>query len=286
MILQDFLYIFPILNIVIRALAIFVALCLIILVGVATLQKKLEPNYNKGFSISVVIYLLLIMFSFIVGFFFIESNNSFANILFAFSLEFYLFHKKSKWKFGIIATILLCISIILKGASIVIPMFLNDFLAYAIFSAVIPILININILTIGILIFILLRKTAQENEALKTYTKPISIGIVLLFIIIPLIKPIINIAYLFGVLIGYHYEIYYWINLIVFLLISLIFIIGIIVLAVGAIKTMSVPLTFSWKKGEKGNPRQIVNKTQKSCPSCGTPLQPGAKFCTNCGNHL
>ena len=72
----------------------------------------------------------------------------------------------------------------------------------------------------------------------------------------------------------------------IYILSNVISIIGIIVLSLGAIKTMAVPLTFSREKGAKGSPRKIVNKMPKSCPSCEASLPPGAEFCTNCGNHL
>jgi len=110
MINQSFLFILTIAIPILMGLIVFI---LIIVVAVITVQKKLEPDYNKGFAISFIIYLIMVMFSFIITFLIWESNNSFAHILLSFSLEIYLFHKKSEWKFAILATILLCISIIL-----------------------------------------------------------------------------------------------------------------------------------------------------------------------------
>ncbi|MHA1474092.1 MAG: zinc ribbon domain-containing protein [Promethearchaeota archaeon] len=292
MILQDLLTIISILNIAIRVLAILVALGLTILVGVVTLQKKLEPHYNKGFSISVVIYLILVMFSFIVGFLFIESNNSFSNILFSFSLEIYLFHKKSKWKFGILATILLGFSIILKITFLVINLFLYNYLAIVIASIVIDVLLSLNNIILGIVILNLLRKTANENPSLKTYTKPISIGVVFIFIIKSLITSISTIPMLIYYL-GENYdyfEIYYSFRIGIPILSILVIIIGLIFIAIGSLKTMNVPLMFSKDKGIKETlPRKETRYSPQAviyCPKCGVSISPDVPFCTNCGDNL
>jgi len=280
MILQDLLSIISILNIAIRVLAILVALCLAILVGVVTLQKKLEPDYKKGFSISVVIYLILVMFSFIVGFFFIESNNSFANILFSFSLEIYLFHKKSKWKFGILAAILLGFSIILRIVFFALNLFLHSFMAILIASIVIDVLLSLNNIILGIVILNLLRKTANENPSLKTYTKPISIGVVFIFIIKSLITSISSIP----ILILYleenydYFETYIWFEMGLTLFLSLVIVIGLIFIAIGALKSMNTPLIFSKDKGIKESlKREGIRYSPQAviyCSKCGVSVSP------------
>ena len=280
MILQDLLSIISILNIAIRVLAILVALCLAILVGVVTLQKKLEPDYKKGFSISVVIYLILVMFSFIVGFFFIESNNSFSNILFSFSLEIYLFHKKSKWKFGILAAILLGFSIILRIVFFALNLFLHSFMAILIASIVIDVLLSLNNIILGIVILNLLRKTANENPSLKTYTKPISIGVVFIFIIKSLITSISSIP----ILILYleenydYFETYIWFEMGLTLFLSLVIVIGLIFIAIGALKSMNTPLIFSKDKGIKESlKREGIRYSPQAviyCSKCGVSVSP------------
>jgi hypothetical protein len=281
MINQDIYEITFILNIAIRILMVLLVFFLIIVVAAVTWQKKLEYNESKSFSISFIIYLILVMFSFIVGILFMESNNSFANILLSFSLEIYLFHKKSKWKFGILASVLLFISIIIKIASIFLIYFMYYSLAYFITNSVFTILINLNNLIIGIAILHLLRKTTDENISLKTYTKPISIGVVFIFIIKSLIAIISTILILIYVLGPYddYFEIYYWFSYGINWLSIFIFLIGLIFLSIGAIKTMSVPLIFSKKRGVK----EILPKSVNFCSECGTSLPADAKFCTNCG---
>ena len=290
MILQNFYEIMYILNLAIRILAILIILLVIIVIGVNTAQKKLEPHYNKGFSISVVIYLILVMFSFIVGFFFIESNNSFSNILFSFSLEIYLFHKKSKWKFGILASILLGFSIILRIVFFALNLFLHSFMAILIASIVIDVLLSLNNIILGIVILNLLRKTAKENISLKTYTKPISIGVVFIFIIKPLITSTSTIPILI-LDIGANYDdfvIYYSFLIGIPILSILIIIIGLIFIAIGALKTMNVPLIFSKDKAET-LPRKETRYSPQAvlyCPKCGVSISPNVSFCTNCGHKL
>ncbi len=256
---------------------------LIIVVAVITMQKELEPNYNKGFSIFFIIYLILVMFSLIVGFLGFESNNSFAHILFSFSLEIYLFHKKSKWKFSTTATILLSISIILKISNIALTIFMYGY-GYYIASIVLIILISISNIILGIVILKFLGKTTEENQSLQIYTKPISIGVVFIFIIKSIITPFTPISFfIYRLQENYdYYEIYYWFSNVLYGFSLLILLIGLIFLTMGAIKTMSVPLIFSKDKSVK----QIQPISTNFCPECGVPLQEGAQFCMNCGRSI
>jgi len=270
-------------NIIIGALIFLLIFIIIISVAVITFQKELEPNCNKGFSIILIIYLILVMFSVIVGFLGFESNNSFAHILLSFSLEFYLFHKKSNWKFSTQATILLSISIILKISNIVLAIFTYGY-DYYIASVVLTILISISNIILGIVILKFLGKTTEENQSLQIYTKPISIGVVFIFIIKSIITPISSISFLIFISIENYdyYMIFYWVSNVLYGISLLIFLIGLIYLSMGAIKTMSVPLIFS--KDKRVKPIQPISTN--FCPECGVPLQAGAKFCMNCGRSI
>ena len=71
---------------------------------------------------------------------------------------------------------------------------------------------------------------------------------------------------------------------------SLFFIIGIIALSIGAIKTMFVPLTFSKDKGVEGfqpkSEERIPPISAIYCRECGGSIPPGVEFCTNCGQKI
>jgi len=137
-----------------------------------------------------------------------------------------------------------------------------------------------------------LGKTAKENNLLRGYTKTLSAGVILLLIILPILNQVgIILNFISGLSMwnGYGMEYSSIIGIISWclgFLSNIFFIIGIIVISLGAIKTMSVPLTFSKEKGAKGSPRKIINYQSNTCLNCGTSLQPGSEFCTNCGNHL
>ncbi len=117
---------------------------------------------------------------------------------------------------------------------------------------------------------------------LDKYTKPISIGVVLLFIIIPLIVPIPAISYLLLNLDEYFNENYYAISQVVFFLESILFIIGMFFLSFGAVRTMLVPLTFSKEK----HVIRIQRKSTKTCPKCGIQNTVSAQFCIYCGYKI
>ncbi|MHA1563523.1 MAG: zinc ribbon domain-containing protein [Promethearchaeota archaeon] len=159
----------------------------------------------------------------------------------------------------------------------------NHFALYLdyIVSIVVTVLISFSNIIIGIAILKFLSKTTDENLSNKIYTKPISIGVVFIFIIKSIIAPISPISGLiFNLEQNYDYfEIYLWFSYGIYWFSFFIFIIGIIFLSIGATKTMSVPLIFSKEKDVK----QIQPNATKFCSNCGTPLQAGAQFCMNCG---
>ena len=289
--LQDFYEIMSVLDTAILILAILVVLVLIIIVGIVTVQKKLEPNCTKDFSILFLIFLFLIMFSKIISIIFWESNNSFAYILLSFSMEIYLFHKKSNWKFSILATILLIISIILKITFLILNFVLYNISALRVINMIVAVVTSFNFIIIGIAILNLLRKTTKEDLSLKTYTTPMSIGIVIILIIKSLIIPISSIMmFLLYLEVINSYEIFLWISLIIPILSNLVLIIGTFVLSIGALKTMTVPLIFSKDKGIKGilqrketrySPQSVIYR-----PECGGPISPDVPFCPNCGRRL
>ncbi len=310
-----------ILNVSIYGLMNFLVFILLIVTGIKIKKKELEPNCKKGFSKLFITFLIFLMFStfFDLAYFItaiisdsispgmhstipeidrsisdltyilwgVKEGLVFLNlfiglILIFTSMEVNLFNKKSKWKFGIIAIILLCGAFLLMITKIILHYILN-FNANIIISLVVSVLTNFNYILIAVFILILLKKTSKDNESLKVYTKPLSAGIILLFIIRPLILPIIKIIWLVSYYSGFViYEGFgLWIILSLFYLASLIFLIGIILLAKGALKTMNTPLTFSREKGSKGTPQ----KGAKTCSKCGAPIPPLAEFCTNCGHH-
>jgi len=255
------------------------------------LQKTLEPGCSKNFSILFVIYLVLLLFSTIIGYFIWVTNKSLIYILLSISMEIYLFHKKSKWKFGILATVLLSISIVLSITNFVLPFILTNSLAIVISNVVVAVVTSFNYIVIGIVILNFLRKTAEENLSLKIYTKPLSIGVVFIFIIQSLFTPIFSITYLIsGFVPTVSYEIYIFLFYGTTALANLFFIIGIIALSIGAIKTMFVPLTFSKDKGVKGfqpkSEERIPPISAIYCRECGVSIPPGLEFCTNCGQKI
>ncbi|QEE16287.1 zinc ribbon domain-containing protein [Promethearchaeum syntrophicum] len=304
----------------------FLVFILLIVVGVSNFKKALGPDCKKGFSRFFVAFLVFLMFSTFMDFaysltykiFYIQTvenefysvgyfnyivntiwgityglgvlNKLIAFLLLFSAMEIKLFNKKSKWKFGILTVILLGSIFIMEIVKITLRFTIGG-IGSAITTLTVGVLSSLDYIILAIAIRYLLKRTGKENESLKVYTKPIAIGVLFLFnfnSIIQILQYIRGfIDYFFNINSYYDYdELLYWINIGLFFLTSLLFIIGIILLAVGAIKTMSVPLTFSKKKGVKGAPRQAVNKKQNTCPSCNTPLPPGAEFCTNCGNHL
>ena len=203
-------------------------------------------------------------------------------------MELFLFNKKSKFKFLILAIVLLSGTFLMTLTKLILYYTVGG-LGYIITSMVVEISIGFNYLILGIVSLILLGKTAKEDENLKLYKNSMSSGIIFLFILFQLIYPIKFIVYLVYYLTGFPYEIYYWVFQGEFFLTSLFFIIGIILLSVGARKTVLVPLTFSReKKGKitKRNPTQSVYAKKNTCPKCGAPIPSGAEFCTSCGNHI
>ena len=319
--------IFSYVGIGIEGLVIALILILLIYVGVTTTKKELGPDCKKGFIKFFIAFLLFIMFSkFLelvysavslilrgmaesgaIDFYYYSStigiislitlglgflNNWIAYVLLFSSMEVYLFNKKTKWKFIILVLILQFGSFILMIAGIFLPSLMGSFLGYIITNLVVNVLIEFNFIIIGIVILILLGKTAKENNLLRGYTKTLSAGVILLLIILPILNQVgIILNFISGLSMwnGYGMEYSSIIGIISWclgFLSNIFFIIGIIVISLGAIKTMSVPLTFSKEKGAKGSPRKIINYQSNTCLNCGTSLQPGAEFCTNCGNHL
>ncbi len=249
-------------------------------------------------------------------------NQFIAYIVLFRAMEKNLFNKKSKYKFNILSIILLSgvffliiIEIIMYYVfpyepylvpgeyTKILPSF-----PYAITRLVVVILAHFNYLIIGIFALILLKKTEKEDKLLQKYTKPLSEGVILLFIVIPLLNQVVGILDFINYMIILNGSlsfnlISYWINNGIFYLSSLLFIIGIIVLTTGAIKTMSVPLTFSRKKAAKRIPPKVVKrippevvkrippkvvkrvspKVVNTCPKCSTTIPYGARFCIKCG---
>ena len=113
-------------------------------------------------------------------------NKLVAFLLLFSSMEIFLFNKKSKWKFGILAIVLLGGIFIMTIVNIVLYYTIN-YEGYNIARGVVAVLTNFNYWIIGIVILILLAKTSKENAMLRNYTRLISIGIVLMLIIYPLI---------------------------------------------------------------------------------------------------
>ncbi|QEE16291.2 zinc ribbon domain-containing protein [Promethearchaeum syntrophicum] len=284
-----------VLNLAIQILAILVLFILIILLGIVTLQKKLEPNCSKDFSIFSIINLACLMISLIIGIFvnipFVEMNNTLFYLLLCISMEIYLFHKKSKWKFSLLTTILLCFSIIIWITDIILIFILWGDIESFIISAIVDILTSTIFIIIGIVILILLRNSAKENLSVKTYTKPFSIGIVILLIIKSLFMPILTITNLITHYGDFEYdENFYLIIYGIIFIKHLLLIIGIIFIAIGTLKTMYVPLIFSKDKGKKVIlPRKETRYSPPIiiyCPECGGPISPDTPFCTNCGHRL
>ncbi len=231
-------------------------------------------------------------------------NQLIAFILLFSSMEINLFHKKSKGKFAILSIILLCGSFLLIIIEIVMRyvfpygffepsegsyIYTSISLPYAITQLVVVILTNCNYLIIGIIIFILLKKTTMENELFREFTKQLSLGVILLFIVIPLLHLLeIILTFIdFMIIINGNFEsnfriIYALLYLSIFYISSLVFIFGIIILTLGAIKTMSVPLIFSRKKAKKAI-KVIKQIPEKICPNCEAPVPFGAQFCIKCG---
>lgn len=299
----------------------FLVFILLIVVIVSNMKKELAPDCKKGFSKFFVAVLVFLMFSTFFDFAYsltykimydlvyngeldyfdfyytirilwgVTYGLSFLNQFIAFillfsAIEIKLFNKKSNFKFLIFAIIFLVGIFLFTIANIVLYYTIGG-LGYQISRLVLAVLTSLNYIIIAIAIRVLLRKTGKENESLKVYTKSISIGVLFLFNLHSIVQ-IFQIVRSFISYIFYSNEYFVYndlLNLIfygLFFLSSLLFIIGIIVLALGAIKTMSVPLTFSKTKGVKGIPRKIAN----SCPKCRAPIPAGAEFCTNCGHHF
>ncbi len=302
MIIED---IIELVDISIYGLMNFAVFILLIVVGVKILKKELGPDCKKEFSRYFVGFLVFLMIS--TFFIFANSlifkilidlrnkgdisdgdfyriisisglissalvllNNWIAYSLLLISMEIYLFNKKSNWKFGILVIVLQCGSFLLS----IIGMFTG-----IIGIAITSILINFNYIILGVVILILLGKTAKENELLKIYTKPISIGVIFIFIIKPLFIPIPKIFLLMYFFFNLHFDIYFWVFQGVLILQTILSMIGMIFLSVGALKTMNVPLIFSKEKNIKGIPRKVAN----TCPKCNAPIPDGIEFCTNCG---
>ncbi|QEE16290.1 zinc ribbon domain-containing protein [Promethearchaeum syntrophicum] len=319
--------IFSYIRIGIDGLIVVLVIILLIFVAVRIKNVELGPDCKKGFTKCFIAFILFILFStfldfaysltyriltdlaesgaidyyeitFILGIFSIATaglgflNNWIAYVILFSSMEIFLFNKKSKGKFGILAILLQIGSFILLIIEIVISAILGDYLGIQITNLVVNVLINFNFIIIGIVILILLGNTAKENQLLRNYTKMMSAGVILLLIIVPIFNQLVYVLNFISNLLAWNG--YFFDNIIIRngiswgigFLSSLCFIIGIIVLSLGAIKTMTVPLTFSREKAAKGSPRQILNHQLNSCPSCGTSLLPGAEFCTNCGKHL
>jgi len=291
MINQTFFDIILYSNLAIEILSGLIVFALIIIVGIFTLQKKLEPGCSKNFSILFIIYLVFLLFSMILSYIIWPTNKALIYILLSISMEIYLFHKKSKWKFGILATVLLSISIVLSITSFVLLFILNNSLAIVISQVVVEVVTSFNYMVIGIVILNFLRKTAEENLSLKIYTKPLSIGVVFIFIIQSLFTPIYSITYLisgFGSLTNYEFFIFLLFGTPT--IANLFFIIGIIALSIGAIKTMFIPLTFSKDKGVNGyqskSEERIPTISAIYCRECGVSIPPGVEFCSNCGQKI
>jgi hypothetical protein len=165
------------------------------------------------------------------------------------SMEIFLFHKKSKGVFGVAILILLggsfIMAIVRVGLHYTIRYIANDIAILAV-----TVLFNFNLVIIAIGILILLGKTTKENGSLKKFQRPIGLGVVFLYLINPLIIPIADIAYLIFLLehSSQNFLIYIWISNGVSFATSFMFLIGIILLTIGAIKSMSVPLTFAREK--------------------------------------
>ncbi len=223
-------------------------------------------------------------------------NKFIAFILLFSAIEIKLLNKKSNFKFLIFAIIFLVGIFLFAIANIVLYYTIGDpylyftevGLGYQISKLVLDILTNLNYIIIAIAIRILLRKTGNENESLKVYTKSISIGVLFLFNLHSIVQIFQNVRYFIKYIFnsnGYfvYNDLLDLISYGLFFLSSLLFIIGIIVLTLGAIKTLSVPLTFSKPKSViKKIPRKVANK----CSECGAPIPVGVEFCTNCGHHL
>ncbi len=302
-----------------NGLMVFLVFILLIVVGVSNLKKEIGLECKKGFSRFFVVVLVFLMFSTVFDFGFSLTNKilsnqvdwrdpysisyfyntirmiwgitfglGFLNKLIAFlllfiSIEIYLFKRKTKGKFIILGIVLLGGTFIITLVKIALYYSIGG-IGSAITNLTVGVLTSLNYIILAIVIRILLKKTAKENESLKVYTKSISIGVLFLFnlhSIVQIFQDVrIFISYMFD-----SYDFYEYVDLLnlisygLFFLSSLLFIIGIIVLSVGAIKTMSTPLNFSRKKGEKGIQRKSIN----TCSECGAPISPGVEFCTNCG---
>ncbi len=265
---------------------------LLIVVVSKTKKKKISSTCMKGFVNLFIMFLIFLMFS--TFFDFVHSLTSkmifafrdikdilwgltyipaFLNKIIAFvllfdSMEIYLFNKKSNWKFGILAFILLGGTFIIAIIKIV-SYNVMDYLEYQITSVILSILTSLFYLIIGIFILILLRKTAKENILLETYTRPLSTGVIFLLIVRSIIAPISEIAYLRSIWAEPPYEFYYWFDFSLYIISSVGFIIGIIFLAIGAMKTMDVSLTFTKKKPLKKilrriTPRKLTSQKETS----------------------
>ncbi|MHA1474093.1 MAG: zinc ribbon domain-containing protein [Promethearchaeota archaeon] len=321
MLLQTISEIFYFIKMAMDGLMSFLVFILLIVVAVNNIKKELGPDCKKGFSRFFIAFLFFLMFSPFIDFAYLLTfriivslrdageidyviflqilltslsvnrwlrflNKWIAFILLFVSMEIYLFNKKSKWKFGILALVLLFGSLLLFIIDYFIPNLLG-LIGVLISSLIFELLINFNYIIIGIIILILLRKTAKENDSLLEYTKSLSIGVILLLIVIPLFNQLIEISYFVDRMLKLDGNLVFdelndWIYRGLYLLSSLLFIIGIIILTVGAVKTMSVPLTFA--KGKKA--KVIARKVPNSCPDCGAPIPIGVQFCTNCGHKL
>jgi hypothetical protein len=262
----------------------------------------LNETYGPGYYFSSI-YRIIWGINYVTVFL----NQFFAYILLFGSMEIKLFNKKSKGKFGLLSIILLCGALLFMLVEIVMYYIfpfriyeINIFYSiitfsppYAITHMVVVILTNLNYLLIGILALVLLKKTKKKNELIGKYTTWLSAGLILLFIIIPIFNLIENILtfinywFMINQISEENFTIITSLIIIGIIFLSmLIFLIGIILLSVGAIKTMSVPLSFSKEKGVKGTLRKKIGKTANFCQKCGTPVLTGTKFCKNCGKQI
>ncbi len=295
---------------------------LLIVVVVKIMKKELAPGCKKGFSKFFIAFLVFLMFSTFFDFAYSLTDKIMYDLLIASEIDFYdfyytmnivwgvtyglsflnqfiayillfsaiefkLLNKKTKFKFLIFAIIFL-VGIFLFTIAIIILSYTIGGMGYQISRLVLGVLTSFNYIIIAIAIRVLLKKTGKENESLKVYTKSISIGVLLLLNFNSIIHIFQNVRIFLSDLFdlyGY-FDYNALLNMIsygLFFLSSIIFIIGIIVLTMGAIKTMSVPLAFA---KEKGTAKKIPRKTARTCSQCDAPITPGSDFCTNCGNHF
>ncbi len=319
---MDILDIFSYLEVTFDGLMNLLVFILLIVVIVSNFKKELAPDCKKGFLRFFMAVLFFFMFStffdFVYSFNFnilrplandgrIDSsifmtlhiivwiakfwlhfpNMSITFTLFFCSMEIYLFNKKSNWKFMIFAIVLQIGSFLLFIINILMSLLFYD-IGVIITGLIVDFLINFNYIIIGIVILILLRKTVKENDLLRIYVKPLSVGVIFLLIVHPIFKQFEDVRSFISFIIMYetgNYDFlitFQWIYCGIYFLLSISFIIGITFMAIGAMKTMNVPLTFAKEKIVKKIPQKTVIK----CSECGVPIHPGMEFCVQCGHRF